>query len=200
MLNSKAKQCTAKNRSGCRCKNPAMANGKCRIHGGLSTGAPKGNKNSAKPGSIYSKFMTDEELDILDQVDLDNLDQEIKVYRIRLYRLLAEEQKQKDELELKVRTTQTPVVGGLPVTAEEGEDEDLIETKQYAKRDYHALINQTTARLQSLIQMRQALTGQKLDIELKQLQLNAANGEDGEQEEQKITIEVVDARKRDKNA
>ena len=48
--------------------------------------------------------------------------------------------------------------------------------------------------------MRQALTGQKLDIELKQLQLNAANGEDGEQEEQKITIEVVDARKRDKNA
>lgn len=177
-----------------------MANGKCRIHGGLSTGAPKGNKNSAKPGSIYSKFMTDEELDILDQVDLDNLDQEIKVYRIRLYRLLAEEQKQKDELELKVRTTQTPVVGGLPVTAEDGEDEDLIETKQYAKRDYHALINQTTARLQSLIQMRQALTGQKLDIELKQIQLNAANGEDGEQEEQKITIEVVDARKRDKNA
>ena len=177
-----------------------MANGKCRIHGGLSTCAPKGNKNSAKPGSIYSKFMTDEELDILDQVDLDNLDQEIKVYRIRLYRLLAEEQKQKDELELKVRTTQTPVVGGLPVTAEDGEDEDLIETKQYAKRDYHALINQTTARLQSLIQMRQALTGQKLDIELKQIQLNAANGEDGEQEEQKITIEVVDARKRDKNA
>ena len=198
MLNSKAKQCTAKNRSGCRCKNPAMANGKCRIHGGLSTGAPKGNKNSAKPGSIYSKFMTDEELGILDQTELDNLDQEIKVYRIRLYRLLAEEQK--DELELKVRTTQTPVVGGLPVTAEDGEDEDLIETKQYAKRDYHALINQTTARLQSLIQMRQALTGQKLDIELKQLQLNAANGEDGEQEEQKITIEVVDARKRDKNA
>lgn len=200
MLNSKAKQCTAKNRSGCRCKNPAMANGKCRIHGGLSTGAPKGNKNSVKPGSIYSKFMTDEELDILDQTELDDLDQEIKVYRIRLYRLLAEEQKQKDELELKVRTTQTPVVGGLPVTAEEGEDEDLIETKQYAKRDYHALINQTTARLQSLIQMKQALTGQKLDIELKQLQLNAANGEDGEQEEQKITIEVVDARKRDKNA
>ena len=195
MLNSKAKQCTAKNRSGCRCKNPAMANGKCRIHGGLSTGAPKGNKNSAKPG-----FMTDEELGILDQTELDNLDQEIKVYRIRLYRLLAEEQKQKDELELKVRTTQTPVVGGLPVTAEEGEDEDLIETKQYAKRDYHALINQTTARLQSLIQMRQALTGQKLDIELKQIQLNAANGEDGEQEDQKITIEVVDARKRDKNA
>lgn len=192
--------CNAKTRSGCQCKNRAMANGKCRMHGGKSTGPKIGSQNHKTPGSIYSKFMTDEELEVLDQTELDNLDQEIKVYRIRLYRLLAEEQKQKDELELKVRTTQTPVVGGLPVTAEEGEDEDLIETKQYVKRDYHALINQTTARLQSLIQMRQALTGQKLDIELKQLQLNAANGEDGEQEEQKITIEVVDARKRDKNA
>jgi hypothetical protein len=36
---SKASRCGAKNRSGTPCQCPAMANGRCRLHGGLSTGA-----------------------------------------------------------------------------------------------------------------------------------------------------------------
>jgi hypothetical protein len=35
---SNAPRCGAKNRRGARCQCPAMANGRCRIHGGLSTG------------------------------------------------------------------------------------------------------------------------------------------------------------------
>lgn len=35
---SKAARCGAKNRRGTPCKCPAMANGRCRLHGGLSTG------------------------------------------------------------------------------------------------------------------------------------------------------------------
>ena len=31
-------RCGAKTRSGLRCQSPAMANGRCRMHGGLSTG------------------------------------------------------------------------------------------------------------------------------------------------------------------
>ena len=34
----KAPRCNAKTRRGTRCQCPAMANGRCRLHGGLSTG------------------------------------------------------------------------------------------------------------------------------------------------------------------
>ena len=36
---SKAPRCGAKNRRGTPCQCPAMPNGRCRLHGGLSTGA-----------------------------------------------------------------------------------------------------------------------------------------------------------------
>jgi hypothetical protein len=36
---SKAARCGAKNRRGTSCQCPAMPNGRCRLHGGLSTGA-----------------------------------------------------------------------------------------------------------------------------------------------------------------
>lgn len=32
------------------CQSPAMPNGRCRMHGGASPGAPKGNKNAWKHG------------------------------------------------------------------------------------------------------------------------------------------------------
>ena len=35
---SKAARCEAKNRRGTPCQCPAMLNGRCRLHGGLSTG------------------------------------------------------------------------------------------------------------------------------------------------------------------
>lgn len=35
---SKAARCGAKNRQGNPCRCPAMTNGRCRLHGGLSTG------------------------------------------------------------------------------------------------------------------------------------------------------------------
>ena len=37
--------CGARTRSGATCQYPAMPNGKCRIHGGLSPGAPRGQRN-----------------------------------------------------------------------------------------------------------------------------------------------------------
>ena len=38
-------RCGAKTRSGKPCQQAAMPNGRCRMHGGPSPGAPKGNKN-----------------------------------------------------------------------------------------------------------------------------------------------------------
>jgi hypothetical protein len=43
-------RCGAKTRAGTPCKSPAMKNGRCRLHGGKSTGPPKGNKNALKHG------------------------------------------------------------------------------------------------------------------------------------------------------
>jgi hypothetical protein len=43
-------RCGAKTRKGAPCQSPAMPNGRCRMHGGPSPGAPKGNKNALKHG------------------------------------------------------------------------------------------------------------------------------------------------------
>ena len=43
-------RCGARSRSGSPCQSPAMPNGRCRMHGGKSPGAPRGNKNAYKHG------------------------------------------------------------------------------------------------------------------------------------------------------
>ena len=58
------KRCGAKTRSGNTCKNWAMPNGRCRMHGGKSTGPPKGNQNSKKHG-FFSKYIPEETLEIM---------------------------------------------------------------------------------------------------------------------------------------
>jgi len=50
-----AKRCRARTRRGTECQSPAMKNGRCRMHGGASTGAPKGNKNALKHGHYTSE-------------------------------------------------------------------------------------------------------------------------------------------------
>jgi hypothetical protein len=46
----RAKRCGARTRRGKPCQSPAMPNGRCRMHGGTSPGAPKRNKNALKHG------------------------------------------------------------------------------------------------------------------------------------------------------
>ena len=43
-------RCGARTRRGTPCRSPAMANGRCRMHGGKSSGAPRGNSNALKHG------------------------------------------------------------------------------------------------------------------------------------------------------
>jgi hypothetical protein len=51
--------CGARIRAGGVCDAPAMPNGKCRIHGGLSPGAPRGAAN----GNYRDGFWTQEAAD-----------------------------------------------------------------------------------------------------------------------------------------
>ena len=43
-------RCGARTREGMPCRSPAMANGRCRMHGGKASGAPKGTSNALKHG------------------------------------------------------------------------------------------------------------------------------------------------------
>ena len=58
-------RCGAKTRSGTFCMNWAMSNGRCRMHGGKSTGAPKGNQNSFKHG-MRSRAYTEQRKQMMD--------------------------------------------------------------------------------------------------------------------------------------
>ncbi|MEL6859253.1 MAG: HGGxSTG domain-containing protein [Pseudomonadota bacterium] len=53
-MQSSKRICGAKTRSGKPCQSRPMPNGRCRMHGGKSSGAPLGNKNAIKHGR-YSR-------------------------------------------------------------------------------------------------------------------------------------------------
>jgi hypothetical protein len=59
----RALKCRARTRSGQPCRAPAMPNGRCRMHGGMSPGAPKSNKNALKHGRYTAeKIVTRREI------------------------------------------------------------------------------------------------------------------------------------------
>lgn len=64
---AKSNRCGAKTRSGEPCKNGAMANGRCRMHGGKSTGPPKKNQNAKKHG-FFQKHMPEEAYGIMNEL------------------------------------------------------------------------------------------------------------------------------------
>ena len=81
------KRCGAKTRSGARCKLPPMANGRCRMHGGTSTGAPPGNTNAVKHG-FYSDALLPEERQLWERAQVGGVDDEIRLMRVKLHRLV----------------------------------------------------------------------------------------------------------------
>jgi hypothetical protein len=49
------RRCGAQTRRGSWCQSPAMPNGRCRLHGGKSPGAPRGNQNAFKHGGYSAE-------------------------------------------------------------------------------------------------------------------------------------------------
>jgi hypothetical protein len=48
-------RCGARTRKGTPCRGPAMPNGRCRMHGGASPGAPRGERNGNYRNGRYTK-------------------------------------------------------------------------------------------------------------------------------------------------
>jgi hypothetical protein len=53
-------RCGAKTRGGEPCRYPAMQNGKCRIHGGASPGAPRGAANGRFRDGFWTRESVEE--------------------------------------------------------------------------------------------------------------------------------------------
>ena len=52
-------RCGARTRNGTLCRSPAMATGRCRMHGGKSPGAPIGNTNARKHGRYSAEAIAE---------------------------------------------------------------------------------------------------------------------------------------------
>lgn len=139
--------CGAKTRSGEPCKRHAVpGSSRCKLHGGAASKANKANKHAAKPGSIYSQFLTDAENDMLSHIELGRVDDELRLTRIRLMRALNQENERSDTAELEARVER------------EGAGEYQAKTEEKFKvRDYSGLIDRLTGRIESLERTRAEL-------------------------------------------
>lgn len=139
--------CGAKTRSGEPCKRHAVpGSSRCKLHGGAASKANKANKHAAKPGSIYSQFLTDAENDMLASIELGRVDDELRLTRIRLMRALNQENERGDTAELEARVER------------EGAGEYQAKTEEKFKvRDYSGLIDRLTGRIESLERTRAEL-------------------------------------------
>lgn len=85
-------RCGATKRNGEPCQQHAMKNGRCRMHGGASTGAPKGNTNGLRHGFYYNALSADEQALWPEALAQGSgpaaLEHELALMRIKLQRLL----------------------------------------------------------------------------------------------------------------
>lgn len=122
-----------------------MHNGRCRLHGGRSTGPPKGSQNAAKHG-IYFAHLSAHEQAHYDKLELGHVDHELRLARIRLARALAAEN----------------AADGAPEMDEVIENEGggamiAIRSTKRKIRDYTAIIDRLTGRIESLERTRKLL-------------------------------------------
>lgn len=160
-----ADPCGAKTRAGGTCKAPAMKNGRCRVHGGSSTGpndaARPGNTNAVKHGFYSSALLDDEERELYSRAEIGSLDDEIRLAKVKLYRYV----KRANDADL-----MQMVDGALEVIRKLGAEMVDGEASDYDKReikaaapDYADLIIRTLDLIRKLeltrIQMAQAKAG-----------------------------------------
>lgn len=96
----KTSVCGATTRAGGACQRPAgwgtghPGQGRCKLHGGASPGAPAGNRNALKTGeyeTIYADVLDEKERLLFDTIDTDKLAQvneQIRLSSIRMHRML----------------------------------------------------------------------------------------------------------------
>lgn len=156
-----AEKCGAKTRAGGRCAqagNPK--NGRCRFHGGMSTGAKHQNTatNALKHG-IYSRHFSPEELAEGSSIKLGNVDTELRICRLRLSRALAAEAAARNQPELE-EIIERDVAALVGAKSE----------KKWRLQDYNRVIDGLMARIESLEKTRLLL---RIELGLTDEEMNA---------------------------
>lgn len=140
-----ADKCGAKTRAGGRCRKPKMPNGRCRFHGGMSTGpkVPNTQRNAFKHGMRVTFLTPDERASVVSSYSLDNVDEEIHLNRFLLVKTVEAKAKANGRLEVD-EIIKRDLIGV------EGSKKDT-----HSKvRDYDAKIDKITARIESLMKTR----------------------------------------------
>ncbi|MDU9398041.1 HGGxSTG domain-containing protein [Pseudomonas sp. zfem003] len=141
--------CGAKTRSGQPCQAQAMPNGRCRMHGGKAAETHKGNQNARKHG-IYSDALAEDEHDLWDMIDVESLDDQIKIAELQLRRALIAQSKAQagDGLDLDSVTENSG-------SGEEGGYSNT--SQQRRRRPYEDIINRLLGRIGDLKVKRAAM-------------------------------------------
>jgi len=114
-----------------------MENNRCRMHGGKSV--------LRTPGSMYSKYLSDEEKGLYSNVKLGELDDEIRLAKVQLARAVR----------LKEEEPNAMVTGKKVITTRDsGAEEVSVETRP---RDYDGIIETRLARVERLERTRKDL-------------------------------------------
>ena len=169
------------------CKRHAIpGSSRCKLHGGKSSGPKeqRGNKNAAKPGSIYSQFLTDDENDLLAGIELGRVDDELRLTRIRLMRALARENEFGNTLEVDSAKEEPIQINGKETALT-----SITTTSKV--RDYSGLIDRLTARVESLERTKEDLETRRLTNEKLRRELEDPNK--GLPEPKQVIIGVEDA-------
>ncbi len=116
--------CGAKTRSGTPCQNKPLKNGRCRLHGGLSTGSPKGSRNALKHG-IYSRIFDPKDLDAAADMQ-GSIATELAIARMQLANLL----------QIQLLQGETPQLDELvDETLADGQDEEIEKAEKAREAD-----------------------------------------------------------------
>lgn len=158
--------CGAKTRKNLVCKDVAMANGRCKRHGGKATGAhdpAKGLDNGAAKFGIYSRYLSAEDQGLYDEVALGSVDLELRLVRVRLARTV----KAREAWEASLRSGDVAKSEGegshvlVEVVDDESvtKDGDVVPTTKRIKRlpDFDDIEHRCLARIESLEKTRKEL-------------------------------------------
>lgn len=160
-------KCGAKTRSGTTpgapCKDIAMANGRCKRHGGKSTGAKNplsGPLSGVYTHGIYTKFFRDDEKTLIDEgaLRVGQVETELNVVRIRLKRALEAKEawaKAREEGKDDAELVLIEKVDGEAPAGEDGTVSIYKETKRLP--DFEGIIDRCLARIESLEKTRKEL-------------------------------------------
>ncbi|OFV47347.1 HGGxSTG domain-containing protein [Oligella sp. HMSC09E12] len=134
--------CGAKTRSGQPCKNNAMENGRCRMHGGRASITHKGNQNARTHG-IYSDAISQDEKAMWEEIEIGGLDDAIKIARLQLRRALIAQRNAEENGGLDLDTT-------TQSTTSNHQGRSKTTSIQKARRPYEDIINRLLGRIGDL--------------------------------------------------